>query len=539
MSIQVLDCTLRDGGYYNDWNFSLDLAQRYLDVMARSGVDVVELGFRGPGQGRFLGPFAFTPDALVESLDVPEGLTLGVMMNAKDLLAADDPGAMVDHFFAPAKDSPVDLVRIAAHFGEFEQCEPVVRRLAELGYTVGVNIMQAGGRGYEALLAKAGAARDWPLDVLYFADSLGNMDAAEVSDAVKAFQATRNGPVGFHAHDNMGRGLDNALAAMAAGATWIDATVLGMGRGAGNARTEYLMLELLRRQERQPDLDALFQLVIGDFGELHREYNWGPNLFYYLSGLYGIHPTYVQEMLADSRYRHEQVLEALGQLRKDGAAGFSRERLQRAAGGELMASDGQWDASGWASGRDVLIVGPGQQGQQHSEALHRYIRSSEPLVLCLNSNPWLDPGRVTAWVACNRVRLLMDGEYYAGHQGTLICPAAGLPEEARGALKSWEILDYGVQVEPGVFRAEAQGCVLPRPLAVFYALAIASAAGADRVLVAGLDGFSEADPRYKEMADALSVYNASPDSLPVTSITPTRFPITQDSVYAMELGNHG
>ena len=536
MELRILDCTLRDGGYYNDWDFSFGLASRYLDAMQASGVDIVELGFRGPLQERFLGPFAFTSDALIESLDVPDGLVLGVMINAKDLLADDDPATAVDRYFNPANKSPVSLVRIAAHFGEFEKCEPAVRRLAELGYTVGINIMQAGGRGRDAMLAKAEAARGWPLAVLYFADSLGNMDATEVADTVSAFRQGWQGEVGFHAHENMGRGMENAMAAINAGATWIDGTVTGMGRGAGNVRTEYLLLEMMRRDLRSPDMDKLFQLVIGDFGALQRQYNWGPNLFYYLSGLYGVHPTYVQEMLSDSRYQHEQVLDALGALRGEGSAGFSRERLRQAAGGELLTSAGAWDASGWAAGRDVLIVGPGEQGELHAPAVHRYIRARKPVVLCLNSNTWLDPDLVTAWVAGQGVRLLMDQDYYAGLKGRIICPAGGLSADLKRGLKGFELLDYGLAVEPGRFEVASDCCVIPQPLSALYALAVAAAADARQVYVAGFDGFSEGDPRYREMQEALAVYHESPSATAITAITPSRYPFAAGSVYALEAG---
>src|SRR5262245_61722272 len=128
--VLVVDCTLRDGGYYNAWDFRPDLAHRYFRAVEDAGVDVVELGFRGPAAHEYRGPFAYTTDGYLAGLDLPKGPTLGVMVNGGDLV--DDPTATVDALFGPADRSPVSLVRIAAHFREVDACRDAVARLRDL-----------------------------------------------------------------------------------------------------------------------------------------------------------------------------------------------------------------------------------------------------------------------------------------------------------------------------------------------------------------------------------------------------------------------
>ena len=82
----LLDCTFRDGGYYNAWDFSPELIDRYLVAMKAAGVDYVELGFRFLQNNGFKGPCAYTTDDFIRTLNIPEGLGVGVMMNGADLL---------------------------------------------------------------------------------------------------------------------------------------------------------------------------------------------------------------------------------------------------------------------------------------------------------------------------------------------------------------------------------------------------------------------------------------------------------------------
>ena len=104
----------------------------------------------------------------------------------------------VNNLFVPASESKIDLVRIAAHFKEVEHCSKIVSHLKKLGYTVGFNLMQAGGKSDELISNKALHISDWDdLDVLYFADSLGNMNEAEVLRVINALRKYWKGELGI------------------------------------------------------------------------------------------------------------------------------------------------------------------------------------------------------------------------------------------------------------------------------------------------------------------------------------------------------
>src|SRR5690606_12146156 len=107
-----------------------------------------------------------------------------------------------------------------------------------------------------------------------------------------------SGPIGFHGHDNMGRGLSNTFCAVARGVTWVDATLTGMGRGAGNTQMEYLIAGLSRKGHSELHAAPVIGVAARTFEPLKHMYGWGSNIFYYLGAIHGVHPSYVQDLLS-------------------------------------------------------------------------------------------------------------------------------------------------------------------------------------------------------------------------------------------------
>ena len=533
-NITYLDCTLRDGGYYNSWDFPIELIQQYLGAIQAAGVDVVELGFRTLKNQGFQGPCAFTTDEFIRSLTIPTGLTVGVMVNGKELVGEVPREQALERLFPNAKsDSPVELVRIACHVHEFEKALPAVTWLKERGYQVGFNLMQVAGRTEEEVKALAHLAQTYPLDALYFADSLGSMNPDQAAQTIQWFRSEWQGPMGIHTHDNLGLALSCTLRALDEGVTWVDSTVTGMGRGPGNARTEELALEIAERRGKPINMVPLMVLLREHFKPMHARYGWGTNTYYYLAGKYGIHPTYIQEMLNDSRYSEEDVLAVIEHLRVEGGKKFSLNTLDAARHFYRGEPKGQWSPKERFAGREVLLLGTGQGVARHREALERYIRDHKPLVLALNTQSAIDAKLIDLRVACHPVRLLADCEAHTRLPQPLITPYSMLPADVRDSLANKEVLDFGLNVQADSFEFTETHCTAPTSLVVAYALAVATSGQASRVLMAGFDGYGADDPRNIEMDKLISRYLSASDGVPVVAVTPTRYRIDTSSVYGL------
>ena len=535
MSITFVDCTLRDGGYHNAWDFSVPLTDSYLAAMAALGADRVELGFRSLRHGGFKGSAAFTTDGFIDLLDVPDGTVLGVMVNAAELvLPPDEQRAALEALFPPTSRTRIRLVRIAAHLEEVEASLGAIDWLRAEGYEVGINLMQVSEAPLDEVTRLATLIAPHAPDVLYFADSMGNLDPARVAAICAALRKGWDGPLGLHAHDNMSLAMANSAAALDAGATWIDATVTGMGRGPGNTRTELLALLLAERGWPAGDLAPLLHLIRDRFAPLQAQYGWGTNAFYYLAGQHAIHPSFLQELLSGDRYGIEEVLAAVDNLRAAQARRFDVRTLEGAR--DFFATtggDGSWEPAGELAGRDVLLLGTGPGLAEHREAVEAYARHHQPVVLALNAAQAIDPGLITAHVACHPMRILSDAARHAAIATPLIVPAAGLPADSplRDATKT--LHDYGLRVDPDRLEVGATSATLPTSDVFAYAIAVASAGGASRILLAGFDGYADGDPRRAEDQEVLNRFATDPATPPLLAITPTAFDVPAASVYAL------
>lgn len=532
--ITFIDCTLRDGGYYNAWDFESGLIGRYLEAMGAAGVDVVELGLRTLKTGGFKGPCAFSTDQFLGSLPVPDNLSVGVMVNAAELVSGSSmEGSLKRMFPVSAAQSPVDLVRIACHVHEFSEALRASVWLHERGYRVGFNLMQVADRQQAEVEDLAREASTYPLDALYFADSMGSMGPEQTTNIVRWLRRHWDGALGIHTHDNLGMALQNTLTALSEGVTWVDSTVTGMGRGPGNARTEELAIELSSLRSSRISLVPLMQLIRQDFRPMQERYGWGTNPYYYLAGKYGIHPTYIQEMLSDSRYNEEDILAAIEHLRVEGGKKFSVSTLDAARHFYGQNQDGDWNPESLLKDRDVLLLGTGPGVERHKWALENYIQKNRPVVIALNTQAALGAELIDLRVACHPVRLLADCDAHTLLPQPLVTPWSMLPEDVKESLKDKDVLDFGLNIERGRFAFNQFSCTLPTSLVVAYALAIAASGSANRVLMAGFDGYGADDPRSREMQELVDQYQSTEGARHLVSVTPTRYSITTESIYGM------
>lgn len=534
MSIKLLDCTLRDGGYHNLWDFSADMITEYLGSMLALGVDYVELGFRSLDQSEFRGATAFTTDRFLATLDIPDSLKIGVMINAAEL--SDSTGridGVLDALFSSSDRSRVDLVRIATHHHQLDLAVAATEWLHERGYQVGLNMMQISQRTAGELESVAKAVEGSPLDVLYFADSLGSLVPDQVAEIIHGLRSSWSGEIGIHTHDNTGNAVANSLRAIAEGVTWVDGTVTGMGRGAGNAKTEYLAIELASVRG-EGNVAPLLTLIERHFEPLRKRYGWGTNYYYYLAGKYGIHPTYIQQMLVDRRYSTEDLHAVIGQLRQGGGKKYSASTLEAARHFYSGEPRGSWRPEAVLAGRDVLILGTGPGATAHRKAVEAYVESARPFVIALNTQQAISAELIVARAACHPVRLLADCAEHLKLRQPLITPGSMLPERLRNALAAKEILDYGLVVEPDTFDFHETYSVIPAPLVMAYVLAVCAAGGARRILLAGFDGYEPGDPRNDESERVFQSFIASGQVPPMVAVTPTSYKsVASTSIYRL------
>lgn len=533
--INLLDCTLRDGGYYNDWDFDPQLISAYIKAMTALPADILEIGFRSmPGAGgKFKGGNAYCTDEYIRSLDLPVGrFEIGVMINGVDLLEYPEGlNAGVDRLFGPSENSPVQIVRVACHVHQVKETLPAMTRLHELGYRTTIQLMQIAGISREEIVSLAMDCSRYPIDVVYFADSLGGMVPDDINRTVEALRTHWNGEIGFHAHNNMDGAVANSIRAIEQGVTWIDGTVAGMGRGPGNARTEYLAIELETKYGRKLNQAPLLDLIYQYFKPMQQQYGWGPNPYYYMAGKFGIHPTYVQTMLDDTRYQSEDILAVIHHLNKIGGKHYNYSNLETGRLFYCGPANGQWDPAELVQDKTVIILGAGPGAKKHKLALEKYIKRYSPVVIALNKQTPLDQDLIDVRAACHPIRLVADHEDHLNLPQPLITPFSMIPEDVSSLYQGKEILDYGLTIQENTFEFHHHYSVVPNALVVAYVLALIASGKAKHICLAGFDGYDPGDQRMIEMDKVFALYMSHENSVPLTSITPSKYRVPQVSIY--------
>lgn len=240
MTIVNIDVTLRDGGYRNGFAFSLDYVLRHAQLSIESGFDWVEIAYRN-GSFKPISPLGLTgrgEDHLIAAVADQIGPErVGLILHPKNVTPADFPAM----YRAGAR-----LVRICVPGGDPAPAFASVRQAKDAGLTVCANLTRVSRLSPREVVHIVTAATEAGADTVYLADSNGSLLPEQTARLTTLCSSITPAAVGLHAHNNLGLALSNSLAAVDAGATWIDSSFLGMGKGPGNLCAEQWLAYLSR-----------------------------------------------------------------------------------------------------------------------------------------------------------------------------------------------------------------------------------------------------------------------------------------------------
>ena len=531
-----LDCSLRDGGYYNNWDFDEKLINNYLAVLSSVNVDFCEIGFRFLKNSGFKGACAFTTEEFLNSLLIPEKINIAIMLNASDLVVNEKFNFDNLHELIPVKSSKskVKLVRVACHIENINHILPLFEFLDNYGYLSACNITQVSEKTDKDLDEISATLSLSKVKILYIADSLGSLSPYHIKRIAKLIRKNWTGPIGIHAHDNKGLALSNTLEAINSDITWLDTTITGIGRGPGNAKTEELVIELSKKNKKSLNLVPLIKIIKEEFNPLKNKYSWGSNIFYYLAGKYSIHPSYIQSMLSDSRYQAEDILESINYLKDQGGKKFNFDDLYELRKFYKGKPKGNWNPKTIFDNKDVLIIGTGAEVKKHENALTTFIKNKKPVVLAINTQSLKENKLINFRIACHPTRLFADIPMHLKLDQPLIIPLSMLPKKFSHFLEKKEILDYGIGISKGFFKCFDNYCMIPNSLVFSYSLAMVTGGCAKRIFLAGFDGYNSEDSRNDEINELLLQYKNSFPNSKVIALTPTKYKnIISKSVYGV------
>jgi len=295
MSIKILDCTLRDGGYNNNWTFGRKAKTRVPRFLAQAGVEFIEMGFLQKGG------FSRRQSLFADMRDADEFIPKAEL-GAKTFVMVDFKSRYPISEIPQKSEVKTDGIRVVFYPSDRKAAFEYIAAIKEKGYIVAANPMQAhlyddAGRAELASLANKAKPH-----IFAIVDSFGCMSPAEVEDIGRQFDRLLSPEIalGFHAHDNLGLALPSALNLInlkLKRELIIDSSLRGMGRGGGNLRTEIIAMWLNQHAGKSYNLDRIFDAIDDYIGVQARKKPWAMDAILGLSGMEKLHQNYAIYLL--------------------------------------------------------------------------------------------------------------------------------------------------------------------------------------------------------------------------------------------------
>ena len=499
-NLQILDCTIRDGGYLNNWIFNKELVRESYRALSKSGIDYVEMGFRGTEkyfQREKFGLWRFTPDELIR--EVTHNI------NGAKIAVMGDFGKIDLEDFSSASDSPVNLVRIAVHKDKTKEAIDLLERIKGKGYLTSLQCM-----GYSTYTEVEKQElfeqlRTTEIDYVYVADSYGSIVPFQIRELFEPLLEIGGFRVGFHPHNNIQMAFANSLEAIRMGVHIIDSSIYGMGRGAGNLPTEIILSFLLKGSTNSYNVLPVLNCIERFFLDLQKETPWGYELPYMISGILNCHPNYAKEFLRRKTFSMEDIWSGVECIRELNPIGFSAEMVEKIVAAGLVL-DSKTRSVTYATempkaptqalpkptyvdrhkGREFLVLANGPNLKNSKTEIEEFIQRYDPVILGANYLAGLfvpyyhafnNKKRFVSYVdeVNPRSRLLLG----VNIPGEMI--REYVPREYEH-LVFHDFLEGNFDIHEGVI---ATNCGTISVLLVGIAVVM----GADRVFVAGMDGY--------------------------------------------------
>jgi 4-hydroxy 2-oxovalerate aldolase len=357
--MKLLDCTLRDGGYYTNWDFDDKLVDVYMQAFNNLPVDYLEVGYRSNPMNGYLGKFFYCPIHVLEDLKSKTNKKLVIILDEKNVRAEDAENLLSSIV------GLVDMVRIAIDPKNFKRALVLAKKVKQLGFEVGFNVMYMSTWREQKEFLDLIPQVDGIADFFYMVDSYGSVFPEDVREIMQLVRSKTQVKLGFHGHNNLEMGLANTLTAIDEGIDIVDATVTGMGRGAGNLKMELLLTALDSKGKLEFPYNDLSK-VVDVFTSLQDTHQWGTNLPYMVSGANSLPQKQVMEWVGKRYYSYNSIIRALHNQSK---------------GVEDNQELPKFNFKAEHKYSKAIIIGGGPSAVEHSEAIRKFLKANNDMVV--------------------------------------------------------------------------------------------------------------------------------------------------------------
>lgn len=383
----LLDCTLRDGGFVNDWEFGYSSIRSIVSRLDRAGVEIIEVGWIDARRDYDPNRSTFPDTASIDT-------TLkGLVIDQAALVAMIDFGTCPIENIAPAEESLLEGIRVIFKKGDVDAALAFCAEIRSKGYKIFVNpvsLTTYSDREILDLVEKINALQPTAMAIV---DTYGLMLRDEILHYVDLLDRNLDGAImlGYHSHNNQQMAFANCCALLdrhIKRGLIVDASLYGMGKSAGNANTELIAAYVNRALDGKYHTEQLLDVIQTDILRIHRDHPWGYNLHYYISAVNDCHPDYVKFLLDKGTLSSQGIDTVLKSIPVKQKLSFSRELIVELYLGyqSVLVDDREAIASisRELADREVLVLFPGATIKSHHLSIQDFLAAKSPVVITVN-----------------------------------------------------------------------------------------------------------------------------------------------------------
>lgn len=385
---QLLDCTLRDGAYIVDAQFGTAAIKGIIHKLEQANVEIIECGWLKNSEHQQGTSYYHVPDDLRQYLSVKKADTIYTVMIDWD---------RYDLSYLPECDGQsVDAIRVVFPHGKHQQAIEVGKKIKEKGYQIFFQAANTLAYSEEDLVCLADAINQVDPVALSVVDTFGAMYEEDLQRIVQALDKHLNPSIqlGFHSHNN--QQLSFALTMhfikilkQSPRGVIVDASLCGMGRGAGNATTELVTNYLNRQWGGHYDLDAIMDAIDIYMSYFQEKYHWGYSTPYFIAGMYCCHVNNIAYLLDNHRTNAKDMRNIIESLSPDERKKYDYDLLEQ----KYLENQTRYidDALAVQSlqdrlkGRNIVLIAPGKTALTKQKEIKQYIESHQSIVIGINA----------------------------------------------------------------------------------------------------------------------------------------------------------
>lgn len=388
INCNILDCTLRDGGYINNFIFGQKVIKDIIKKLSAANTDIIECGFLKSG--------AFDSDkALYGSIESIEQFitpksenSLYVGMIAYGDISADE--------ISKNNGKSIDGIRVTFHQSELEQAFELGKQLMDKNYKVFMQPVGTTSYNDFELLELVKKVNELSPYGFYMVDTLGTMFNNDVRKMFCLIDDNLNEgiKIGFHSHNNRQLSFSNAIELLSIETqreVIIDSSVFGMGRGAGNLCTELIMEYINKKVKNKYDIIPVLEIYDEHINKILLKYKWGYSLPYFLASSNNCHPNYARHLINKRTMSIKQISHLLTSMDESKKVIFDKEYIEKLyiAFQKRMVDDSEVCSilKDKLKGRNIVIIAPGKSIKTHATKIQEFCRDKNSIVFSVNFIP--------------------------------------------------------------------------------------------------------------------------------------------------------